>query len=403
MPKEKMISGNWWGEVKKAASPKYIEWEANPIEVTVDFPKELHEKLKKDPLLLQKLSDGGSEKYKAFIASAAKKVKSTESDLEKLSKEFEKDKDIVAFGKKWDAIQEKFVREMRTEVESAEKEIDKGIMDAFAKYQKTKKEYKGYKIRSGIKLGLKFAALGFAIAKLVGTSGADLMAWRSLVRDSIKTVSEIGKLCVSAETFRKATEKQLKVVLAWQAKLGDGKGVTTAEVGLGLLKAVIGTDCEMSIDAVGANVKQFRNKLKGVELSAHKAAKELQLALNRMDSVKAEVPADIKSEMATLETDVRDLITKVSDLMGDVNKGIDWANTVEKIVTDIKKAKSITHLSKMVKALESAADIASSASGWADFADKGDKLGTRIVKQTITVGKNIDRWQDDVKKTLKAA
>lgn len=403
MPKETMISGDWWSQVKKQASPKYIEWAANPISVTVDFDKDCYEKLKKDPLLLQKLSDAGSEKYKAFIAEAAKTVKATEAKLDAASKAFNASKDIVAFGKTWDAAQAEFAKDMRAQVQSAEQEIDKAIHAAFAKYQKTKKEYKGYKIRSGVKLGLKLTGIGFSIAKLIGTSGADLLAWRSLLKDSIKTVTEITKLCVTAETMRKGTEKQLKVVLAWQAKLGDGKGATASEVGLGLLKSLVGTDCEMTLDAVGANVKQYRSKLKGVELNAHKVAKELQLVLNRVDSVKKEVSADIKAEISVLETDVRKLITQISDLMGEVNRGIDWADTTEGLVGDLKKAKNVSEMGKAVKALDSISDVVTSATGWAKFAKEGGALGTKIAGQTLKVGKNIERWMDDVKKKLKSA
>ncbi len=402
MPKEIMISGDWWKEVKKKSSPKYIEWNADKIEVEVDFPKELHSKLKTDPLLLQKLSDAGSVKYKAFIDSAAQQVKQTEGELEKISRAFDKHKDIIAFGKEWDAIQTDFVKELRSQAMAAETDIAKAILGAFKTYQATKKEYKAYKIRAGVKLGLKFGSLAFAIGKLIGTSGADLFAWRSLVRDSIKTISEITKLAVSAETFRKGTEKQLKVVLAWHARLKDGAGATASEVGLGLLKALVGTDCEMTLDAVGSNVKQYKSKLKGVELSAHSAAKKLQIALNRMDSVKAEVPADIQSQMTELENQVRELISEVSDLMGEVAAGVRWADTTEGLVKEMKIAKKVENLSKLVKLIETAFDGYSAGNGWPDAIKGLDTGAAKVTKTLITVGKNIDRWHDDVKKLATA-
>lgn len=397
MPKETMISGDWWKEVKSQASPKYIEWAANKIEVIVDFDKGLHKELNKDPLLLQKLSDAGSAEYKKFIANAAQYTKRIDTEIEKAAKKFESDRDLAAFARQEDFLMKEFMGNMEDEAGKAETAIAKAIMAAWEKYKKTKKDYRDYKIRSGVKLGIKFASLGFAIGKLVGSVGADVLAWRTLVRDSIKSVTEIGKLIVSAETFRKGTDKQLRVILAWHAKLGDGKGATASEVGLALLKVVIGTDCEMTLDAVSANVKQYRNKAKGVELSAHSAAKKLNLALNRMGDIPPKLPRAIAEDVEALAAEVRKLLEKVTSLTSQVSDGIDWADTVDELVTDLKKAKSVTHAGKLVRAAESLVDIGTSVGGWVQFADKGGDLATKILAETTKLGKAIERHVDDVK------
>ncbi len=400
MPTEKMISGDWWGEVKKQASPKYVTGDANPISVTVDFDKAVYEKLKKDNLLLQKLSDAGSKEYKAFIGRAAQKVKAAEAEVARAAANYKSDKNPETFNNSKTQIAQKLKAELQAEANSAPGRIEKAIHDAFSKYQKTKKEYKGYKIRAGVKLGMKFASLGFTVAKLVGTAGADLLAWRSLVRDTIKSVTEITKLCLSAETFRKATEKQLKVVRTWHAKLGNGAGATASERGLGLLKVLVGTDCEMTLDAVGSNVKQFKSKIQGVDLNSHAVAKKLTQALNAMDKAKREVSSGIKTEMAQLETQVRDLISEIGSLQSEVRKGEKWADDTKSLVDELKTAANVEKMGKIVKRLETAADIATSIKSWVDFAAKGDKLATRITKQTLTVAKNIERHMDDAKKVF---
>ena len=291
-----------------------------------------------------------------------------------------------------------FMGNMEDEAAKAEDAIAKGIMAAWEKHKKTKKEYRDYKIRSGVKLGLKFASLGFAIAKLVGTVGADVLAWRTLVRDSVKSVTEISKLILSAETFRKSTEKQLKVILSWQAKLGDGAGASASEVGLGLLKVVIGTDCEMTLDAVAANVKQYRNKAKGVELSAHSAAKKLNLALNRLGDIPPKLPAPIAQDIKALMVEIEKLIDEVSKLTRQVSDGLEWADTMDELVADLKKAKSVSHAGKLVRAAETLVDSGPAAGGRVALADTGGDLATRILAEATKAGKAIARHGDEVKR-----
>lgn len=62
-----------------------------------------------------------------------------------------------------------------------------------------------------------------------------MLAWRSLIKDTIKKVDELVTLAKKADTVRERAEKTLNRVLAWHARLGDGKGASVSEVGFGLL------------------------------------------------------------------------------------------------------------------------------------------------------------------------
>ena len=393
-----MIKGDWWAQVRKQAGPRYVTWSAQPIEVVVDFDKGLHAKLDQDPLLLQKLSDGGSDAYKAFIAECVGHVKWAEGLLEKAKKTLDKDRDPGAFSQEEFRILQGYTALMTNSVKKAEGDIAKAIDAAYAKHQKTRKEYKGYKIRAGIKIALKVTGISFAIAKLVGTMGADVLAWRSLIKDTIKTVTEITKLCAEAEKFRGYIEKELRTVRTWHAKIGDGKGATGSEVGLGLLRAVIGTDCEVTLDAVGSNVKQYRSKLQGVDLKAHKVARDLDQAIALMIADEKKVPAEIRNKwLSPLQTEVQKLIEEVIGLQEQVRDGLAWADRTDTEVKAMKKARSTSELARCVKLLETVIDGLTTTRGWVGFADKGGNLGVQISKTAVTAGKNIERHCDDLK------
>jgi hypothetical protein len=97
MPVETMISGDWWKVVKAAATPKHVEWSAQDVEVSIGFPDHLCKKLEKDPLLLPKLSDGGSTACKASVSDRVGQAAGAEAPIGKHASAPEADRDAGNF------------------------------------------------------------------------------------------------------------------------------------------------------------------------------------------------------------------------------------------------------------------------------------------------------------------
>lgn len=408
MPKITMLKVDWWKEAKARAKPKHITWEAQELLVEVDFDKTIYNlfgsqgKGKNDDLDT-KVSEGGRAVYGKFLDNVVGHVKWADALLDKHAKAFQKDKDVKKYNMELTRVEQGFTALMQNEAKDIEKKIEKGVTDAFDKWKKTKSDYKKYKARAAAKIALKIGSMGFAVAKLVGTSGADVLAWRGLIKDSVKTVTELAKLKMDAESFRKATETQLNKVLDWHKKLGDGKAATGSEIGLALLKTAIGTDAEMTLDAVGANVKQYKSKLLKVKEKAQALGEKLAKTQNSMDEAKGLLPADLAKEFEPMEKSVDDLIKQLVTTNEKAAKGDTWAGNMDKLIAELKKAKSVSDAGKCVKAMDSISDIITGGLSWKKLADDSSKAATTISKQAVTLGKNIERWWDEAKKLGKAA
>ncbi len=399
MPKDVFISGNWWKEVKKHARPGLVELSVSPFSVEVEFDKKSYALLEKHPTLHQQIMDAGSEEYKNMISEGVTLVRGCEIHLLKLGKQFEKDRDINAFMKRFQEAKISFVQAIHKLTTDAKKKIERAIIRAFNAYLKKKKDFQKYKIRVATKIGLKLGSIGFGVARLISTSGADVLAWRGLVKDAILTLTEAYKFMDGAEAFRKKINKQLDLIAAWHKKLGAG--ATASEVGLGILKSLIGTECEGTLVAVSANVKQYRKKLKGVELKAHAAAAELNVVLNRIESVKKEVDSKAQKELEDLTAKVMKLIDKITSAFDEINAGLAWADGIETQIDEMARAKNVKEMGTVIKLLDTASDVATSAKSWSSFAQEGKSLGAKVGSQANTAGKSVERWWDTVAKLRK--
>jgi hypothetical protein len=401
MHTEVMIKGDWWKAVKESVQPKYVEWDdPQSVEVEVEFPDELYAKLKKDPLLLQKLSDGGSEVYKAFVKECAGFTQWADDETEKAALVFGKDKNVQSLQQKMRAIDKGFAARIQKAVDNAPTAIEKGVMDAWAKVKTTRKDYRDYKIRAGAKIGLKVGSIALSIATLVGSHGANPFAWRTLIKDTIKTIDELVTLALEAESVRKRAEGTVNRVLSWHAMLGQGKAAAASEIGLGLLKVFIGTDVYMTYDAAAGDVKAYKSKLGGLDAKSHEAAQKLQKLLLEMHASRTGGTAEIGTEVEAMEKDVARLINKVIALQEEIKGGTVWADNMGKLLAELLKAQGLTELGRILKAVETVSEIALSTQGWVQFAGDAGKLAIGILKDAVTVGKNIDRWMDDVKKAM---
>ncbi|MEM7560477.1 MAG: hypothetical protein AAF394_15250 [Planctomycetota bacterium] len=402
MPNVTMISGDWWKMVTKKAKPKYaVSSSAQTIEVVIDFDENMYKLLQRDPLLLQKLSDSGSEVYKAFITTCIGHVSWGEALIEKANRGYSASKDIKKFNIAVSNAQQGMAKLLKAEVDKAQADIPNAIRKAWSEYQGARTEYRNYKFRAGCKLGLKAASLLLNASRLVATAGIDALAWRGAVKNATKGYNELVSLTLSADELQKKIEKNLKAVTNWHTKLGNGKRATGSDVGLGLLKVLVGTDCGKTLDSLSSATKNYKKKLIGVDLKSHEVAKQLNGVLAKLEAAQAELPQESGKVMKSLGEKFYELFTSVSDTQGSVKLGKAWATDMEARIDEMKKARNVKQLGRVLKLIETLETGLKRGLLPKKAAKCGTALATAITKDAVNAGKLIDRWFDDAKKLKK--
>lgn len=401
MAKELIISRNWWKEAKKWAKSDLVQYTPHPIKVEADFDKDGEELLKTYPMLKQQLMNAANAECDKLVSDGGTLLRGTEWQLKKVSKYFLDKKDLKGFMREFQGTKISFVQGVTTLVREAKKRIEKAIVAAMKAFLKLKKDVSKYKLRVAAKIGLKLGSLGIAIAGLVSSSGANVVAWRTLIKDMTGTYTEARAFMASAESFRKKIDKNLKSVQAWHAKLGDGAGATASEVGLGLLKVLIGTDGGKTLDALGANAGQYRKKLQCVELKAHETAAQLNLILNRAEILEKETGENEQKTLEALRKKIQEMIDKVHGAIGEIETGVTWADEIDETIADLKAAKNVRSMGLCIKALDTASDLATTTNSIANFVDSGGSLSKEIHAQAFKIGKNVDRWEKEVRTLVK--
>lgn len=156
----------------------------------------------------------------------------------------------------------------------------------------------------------------------------------------------------------------------------------------------------MTIGSVAQDARACRNKLGGLDRKSHAAARELQKLLEAMDAARSGLPADLARRFEPVQTDVNRLIEKVISLQTEIKGGNIRVANMTRLVAEMAKAKGTSELERILKGTETASEIALATKGWVTFSGDAGKIATGIVKDAVTVGRNIDRWMDDVKELM---
>lgn len=260
--------------------------------------------------------------------------------------------------------------------------------DVFASFAKDKKDYKVYKIKSGIKIavnGLSLAA-SIALTAAAGWSGVGTVVGAvGMVRSAASLTQQIMNLSKDSLAIYQRIVVNI-VKLKKQLASPNLKTNTAKQVGATVLNKVFAVEIETLVVTVGAVETDFKlmlNKVKGNKTNAVSLSKEIPKLLDQQDVITKSI-ADLevivkktgkeeaqlkklKVAEKKLEGELDKLLEKVHGIMATVNELEEWAVTYTKEVTELN-AKFST---KAVKVASVATDFLLAAGSFVggNFAD----------------------------------
>jgi tetratricopeptide (TPR) repeat protein len=195
------------------------------------------------------------------------------SALVDVSKTVKSEKDVAAAEKKYYAETQKLI-------EAALKQASGPILQL----AKVKVEYRNYKIKAGVQLGL-------TVGGIVGSAGALLSApitnaagvvvgLYGLVQASISLGTQIAKLIVEAEDIAGKVSADLKRI-SDQYKNFSKTAVGTAEVGTTLANALLPAPVLQSITGLKGDCDLLGSKVQGLIKDTHQGAQDLGKLLTK--------------------------------------------------------------------------------------------------------------------------
>jgi hypothetical protein len=326
MPKETVIEVDIAKVLNQNVKPKTIQWKGpHPLQVQLDIEKDVYKVFDEDPLAYAKIRDPIADRYETFLTAAEKLYRDCDKAV----------KDNVGKPKAIKAALDTFSSGMTSEIKGLHKDVPKIADDAWKAFKKTHKEYSKYKLRSFIKVllnivGVVLSALGLGAAMATGGLTA-LIGLHGMAKSLNGLYKEVSGLLDKAEKLRKDIAEQIKSLKkAYAKKSGTAKGLT--EVGKVAVEKILGKEFD-TISGCRKNILTFDSKLSGVDVSAHKLAKELQVLLKATDTAQKDSKEIIKANpklqkpLAQLEKEIDGLITKIIRKQVEVKDGRTWAGT----------------------------------------------------------------------------
>ena len=346
-----VIEADVWRVIKKDV--KWLNWDSQRVKVEVKLDTNLIKKLDKDPLLQAKLWEAASDEYKEFVEASKTYFKKADKAIDKLYKKTDGydygwirgDLDKVS-GER-DKVKDDLVSDMATLQEQLRTKVDKAVEGAWSKLKSKNKEYRDYKIKSVVSIGLRLTGVTFAAVGLFSnpiTAGPGLLAIQSLVSGTLSSLQDCYKLAQSASGLRKSTDELMETL-----KKRFKSGMTQANLKdftLANFKTVFGIDAS-NLGTAAKNIKQYEMKLIGVDQKSHDTAKKLNKALKEMEKLKKDYSEFDEPVFLSLITS---LISDIHTLHDAVKDGKNWAKVTNETLAGIQsnKAVSLTVIEKLL-------------------------------------------------------
>ena len=213
-------------------------------------------------------------------------------------------------------------------------------------FNKTKKEHQQYQIKCGIKIAATMLSSGLAIAGAVGTGGAALaVALFGLAKNASDLYKSFTNLAAEAETVQKDVLKALATAGERYKDISQGRAALTELMRAGISSIVTPERCKELNDLYG-------NKLKGLEVTAHQTSETLTAMLDKtealgktidpprtgkIDSLELFKLQGRKSQLASLERQVNQMIERIISLMGRVDMGKEQHGIYDKSIGELQK------------------------------------------------------------------
>lgn len=391
MPKETVIEVDIARVLNKNVKPKTINWKGpHMLQIQLDLDQDMWKVFDKDPLAWAKIRDPIAERYEGFVETAEKLYKTCDAAVKTNAgrpKDIKKALDAFSSG-------------MSSEIKSLKKDVP-GIADKeWSKYKKVHREYSGYKIRSFIKVlldivGVVLSAIGLGTAVATGGLTA-LVGLHGMAKSLNSLYKDVSGLVDKAEKVRKDIKDQIKSLKKAYAK-SSKTAMGLSEVGKVAVEKVLGKEFD-TISGCRKNVLTYDQKLNGVDVSAHKLAKQLQELLKATDKAQKENKTIINGNpklaryLSDLEKEIDGLITKIIRKQVEVKDGRTWAGTARTQLDQIEGGRP-----GWTKVLEKSLvfyDLAMSAN---DF----DKSVTAIIDLTSNIASTAQSIEEEYKALAK--
>lgn len=361
MPKAVLIENDLAKTLTTKCKPKGLKLKKKLVcRVYLDLDLDAYMALDDDPLLLAKVTEAASTKYYDLVNALVIDLRMADAAFMRTDRKSERDD-----------ISEKFLKDARRQLKVFSKEGAKAAELAWKKVAKTKSDYKTYQVKAGVDLAIDGLALVAGVASTVGSAGFALIAGLyGIVKGLVGSAMKIYKLAIDADKMQGRVTKNLKKIQkSFNAKKKELSGAK--DTGKAFVNQMLGADFVPTISTVKADNDQYKSKLQGVDVSAHKLARELNAVLKEMDKVSRR--AEIKNAkkvaklLDKLQGATATLIDKVIDLQGKVNDGMVFHKNTAAAVKELESFQP-----KKWKAIQKGLVVTDIVLAGGDFSKAGD-------------------------------
>ena len=236
-------------------------------------------------------------------------------------------------------------KQMKTAIEKYQPVFEKIPEARWKKFVASKKQYKQYKIKTGldITIGVLSTAGGaVAVAGAAATGGASLvLGIVGLVRGIAALAKQIQDAARDAEKVEKVLKGDLDTLMKrYQNAQGEAKKKTqgASEVGASVLKGIIGADAPFlaTLPKCTSNYDLWDNKVAGLGVGGRKLSAEIVKGLKACDKLD-------KTLQGSKDAEVRKVLTKLKKARASLDKALngcsDMMGRVSHAETNMPKLK----------------------------------------------------------------
>jgi len=309
--------------------------------IALDVDKKLFAKIKDDALFVQKLRDKISKEYQKLLQQVINYTKFYDGrmlseDRDKTMKQWQED------------VKSAFVTAEKQMVAMSNREIDK--------WKKTRNDRTKYLVKSAVKvtvgsLAAATATVGTVVAVPAGGGGAVVAIWAA-AKAYLNLVKQIVDLAKTLEQIDKRLSKMLYELVK------DYKKATKMKVSSKELAKKLGTQlfsdwmpgAQRTISNCERDIAFYSGKLKGVEVKASNASKELNKMIDKQEEIGKIVNVKIAKQLQKvgyqskklpkIQKNLRTLEGKTADSfksISQLHKDIEMYNHQEKVYKEVIK------------------------------------------------------------------
>ncbi|MEP2718113.1 hypothetical protein [Pseudophaeobacter sp.] len=373
MAKVVLIENDIARYLRDKCKPKGLKLEKPlPCKVVLEVDSDAYKALDDDPLLLAKLTEAASKEYYDLVNGMVIKLRQVDAMYQKTNSKADRAKLVAAY--------EGFAKKQFKEFAKNGK---KAAERAWAEVAMTKAEYRTYKIKAGVDLAIDGLNVVGGVASAVGTGGfALIVGLYGIIKTLIGMAMKIYKLAIEADKMQKRVTKNLvKIQKSFDKKKKELSGAK--DTGKAFVNSILGADFLPTVGSVKSDNDQYKSKIQGVDVGAHKIAKKLNEVLKEMDKISA--MQDVKSSkkvsalLSKLQKSTAKLIDKIIDMQTQVAKGMAFQKQTAAAIAELESLQP-----KKWKYIQKGMVVTDIVLAGGDFSNAGEAVlavGTAIVTE----------------------